>query len=53
MENSVLEKYEQEQGVTEITIPAGVMKIGYSAFKGCSSLTEITIPDGVKSRWHK
>ena len=30
-----------ESGLSRITIPAGVVKIGYNAFANCSALTEI------------
>lgn len=33
--------------VTEIKIPEGVTRIGWSAFEGCAQLAEIRIPDGV------
>ena len=32
-----------------ITIPEGVITIGYEAFSGCSSLTSVTIPDSVET----
>jgi hypothetical protein len=49
IENGVLKKYTEEDGVTEVVIPEGVTSIGDSAFYFCSSLTSITIPDGVTS----
>ncbi len=35
--------------LTNITIPDGVISIGYRAFSKCSNLTSINIPDGVTS----
>ena len=43
--NGVLTKYTGPGG--DVTIPAGVTKIGGSAFKGCTGLTSVTIPAGV------
>ena len=34
-------------GITEYTIPAGVTKIGYGAFKRFENLKKVTIPEGV------
>ena len=36
-----------ECDVTSVTIPAGVTRIGTSAFYGCSGLTSVTIPESV------
>ena len=36
-------------GLTSITIPDGVKKIGEYAFQKCTGLTSVTIPDGVES----
>ncbi|GHU55702.1 hypothetical protein FACS189442_3590 [Spirochaetia bacterium] len=36
-----------EGGITSITLPAGLLKIGYSAFKDRSSLSTVVIPDSV------
>ena len=47
IQNGVLEKYTEEQGVTEVVIPEGVTKIKWCAFDGCTSLTSITIPESV------
>ena len=49
IENGVLKKYTEKQGVTEIVIPDSVTGIGKSAFSRCSNLTEIKISDSVTS----
>lgn len=35
-------------GVTEYTIPSGVIRIGDGAFRGCNTLTRIVVPEGVE-----
>ena len=47
IENGVLKKYVEENGVTDVVIPDGVTEIGEMAFQSCKSLTDITIPDSV------
>ena len=39
--------FEGCSGLTSITIPDSITKIGYGAFAECSGLTSITIPDSV------
>jgi len=36
-------------GLTEVSIPASVVKIGMNAFSSCKNLSSVTILDGVKS----
>ena len=48
IENGVLLTYTEEAGVSEITIPDGVIEIADAAFGGCSSLRHIHVPDGVQ-----
>ena len=45
IENGVLTRYIGLGG--DVTIPAGVTKIGDNAFYGCASLTSVTIPESV------
>ena len=47
IKNGVLERYTEEQGVTEVIVPDGVTEIGSEAFYRCSSLTSITLPDSL------
>ena len=42
--NGVLEKYTEEEGVTEAVIPYKVKAIGGEAFYGCTNLKSVTIP---------
>ncbi len=46
IENGVLVWYKEEEGVTEVTIPAGVVEIGENAFEG-ASLEIVNISSGV------
>ena len=43
IQNGVLKKYHEEEGITDVTIPDGVTSIGNSAFENCSNLTKIHI----------
>ncbi len=47
IEDGVLWKYTEEQGVTDIVIPKGVTRIENWAFWGCKSLRSVHIPVGV------
>jgi len=47
IENGILKKYTDEDGVTEVVIPDGVKKIGEKAFFWCTSIKGITIPESV------
>ncbi len=47
IENGILTKYTEENGVTEIFIPDGVTEIGEFAFYCCENLTDVYFPDGV------
>ena len=49
IEDGVLYRYDEEQGVTSVTIPNSVTSIRDCAFYGCKSLTSVTIPDSVTS----
>lgn len=48
IENGVLKRYTEEEGVTEVVIPDGVTSIGKGAFESCKNLTSVTIPDSLK-----
>lgn len=45
--NDVLEKYTEENGVTEVIIPDGIKIIGERAFENCRNIEKVIIPDGV------
>lgn len=45
--NDVLEKYTEENGVIEVVIPDGVKIIGERAFENCRNIEKVIIPDGV------
>lgn len=36
------------KGLTAVTLPSGVRKIGTAAFAGCDSLAKVTLPEGLK-----
>ena len=57
MDGNILKKYIEEEGVTRVVVPDGVVCIGddgecehdgYEAFSGCTHLTEVILPDSVK-----
>ena len=41
------------KGITTITLPRGIMKIGKLAFFGCSNLTTIYIPMGTRQKYEE
>ena len=49
VENGVLEKYTEEDGITEAVIPDGVTSIGNKAFRVCKNLESVRIPKSVTS----
>jgi len=46
--NNILEKYTEEEGITQAVIPDSVTYIDDEAFAGCENLKEIILPDTVK-----
>ena len=48
IENGVLVGYIEEDGVSDIVVPDGVVEIGEAAFGGCSTLRHIKLPDGLQ-----
>ena len=49
IEGSVLVRYYDTTGATNVVIPDSVTSIGDSAFEDCNNLKSITIPDSVTS----
>lgn len=47
IEDNILRKYFPIEGETEVIIPEGVTKIGYSVFKHCTNLETVIIPESV------
>lgn len=47
IEGSLLRKYVEEPGVTQVAIPDGITVIGKGAFSRCTGLTAVRIPPGV------
>lgn len=41
-------QFEDRPGITGITLPGGLKRIGYAAFKNCTGLTSVVIPDSVQ-----
>lgn len=41
-------QFENRPGITGITLPGGLKRIGYAAFKNCTGLTSVVIPDSVQ-----
>ena len=39
---------EPNRTITSVTLPAGVVKIGASAFSRCAALTSVSLPDGLQ-----
>ena len=48
IENGILKKYTEEEGITEIFIPDGVTEIGKQAFEDCQHLISVHLPDSVQ-----
>lgn len=49
IENNVLIKYHEKEGITEVVVPSNITKIGKRAFLYCQTLTSITLPDSITS----
>lgn len=47
IENGILKKYTEDDGITKVTIPDGVISIDSYAFSWCTSLTRINISDSI------
>lgn len=44
-------QFENHPGITGITLPSGLKRIGYAAFENCTGLTSVVIPDSVLYMW--